>query len=216
MPQVDPTAIIEKQKQEERQSKKKKIARTFVFSALGALLGAALCVMLDFLFIGSVTGIFYLIVGMAACAFYHYFIQRKDQKKIHILIVVIACMLVTVLSVFVECMILHSNLVQDAGMNTFEKTIELYRQNISNNGIMSEAHQTVSGEVLYYNLSILAINITCAVMASIGFLATFGILSVVTKSWEKKHGQQNVEYGYSTRKSRPAKNSKKAKGKKHR
>ena len=35
MPQVDPTAIIEKQKQEERQSKKKKIARTFVFSALG-------------------------------------------------------------------------------------------------------------------------------------------------------------------------------------
>ena len=87
-------------------------------------------------------------------------------------------------------------------MNVFEKTIELYKQNISNNGLMSQAHKTVNGEILYYDLSIMAFHIVCTLMAEIGFFASYGILSVVSKSWEKKHGKVNVEYGYASRKSR--------------
>lgn len=211
---IDPTAMLEQQKKEKSESKQMKISRTFVFSLLGALLGAAICVLLDFVFIGSVTGIFYLIVGMSSYAFYQYFIQRKDQRKIHILIIAIACLLVTVLSVFVECMILHASEVQNVEMNIFEKTIELYRQNISANGFANKAHQTVGGEVLYYSLSILSIHTMCAFVAEVGFFVTCGVLSLVTKSWEKKHGQENAEYGYSTRKTRNT--NKKAKGKNRR
>lgn len=199
---IDPTAMLEKQKQEKRESKQAKIGRVFVFSALGALVGAAICVLIDWFFIGSITGAFYLLSGMAACAFYLYFIQRNDQKKIHLLIIAVAILLVSVLSVFVECMILHSHEVLDTDMNIFEKTIELYKQNISNNGLMSQAHQTVNGDILYYDLSIMAFHVVCTLMAEIGFFASYGILSVVSKSWEKKHGKENVEYGYASRKSR--------------
>lgn len=211
---IDPTAMLEQQKKEKSESKQMKISRTFVFSLLGALLGAAICVLLDFVFIGSVTGIFYLLVGMSSYAFYLYFVQRKDQRKIHILIIAIACLLVTVLSVFVECMILHASEVQNVEMNIFEKTIELYRQNISANGFANKAHQTVGGEVLYYSLSILSIHTMCAFVAEVGFFVTCGVLSLATKSWEKKHGQENAEYGYSTRKTRNT--NKKAKGKNRR
>lgn len=202
MANIDPTAMLEEQKKVKRESKQMKIGRVFVFSALGALLGAAICVLLDWYFIDSITGAFYLLSGMSACAFYLYFIQRKDQKRIHLLVIAMAILLVTVLSVFVECMILHSGEVLNEEMNILEKTIELYRQNISNNGLANQAHQTANGEVIYYNLSIMAFHIVCTIMAEIGFFASYGILSVVSKSWEKKHGQKNVEYGYASRKSR--------------
>ena len=203
---IDPTAMLEKQKQEKREAKQTKIGRVFIFSALGALVGAALCVLIDWFLGDSINGIFYLISGMSACAFYLYFIQRKDQKKIHLLIIAAAILLVTVLSIFVEFMILHSAEVRYADMNVFEKTIELYKQNISNNGLTSQAHQMTNGEVLYYDMSIMAFHIMSTIMAEIGFFASYGILSVVTKSWEKKHGKENVEYGYVTRKSRSSKN----------
>lgn len=196
---IDPTAMLEKQKQEKAAKNQKKISRTFIFSLLGAIVGAAICVLLDYIFIGSVTGIFYLLVGMSAYAFYLYFIPRKNQRKIHILIIAIACFLATVLSVFIECMILHAGDVQAADMNILEKTLELYSQNISANGFSNQAHVTVGGDVLYYSLSILSIHTMCAIVAEVGFFATFGILTPVTKRWEKKHNQQNVEYGYSSR-----------------
>ena len=38
-----------------------------------------------------------------------------------------ACLLATMLSVFLECMILYAPDVKDASMNIFQKTMELYR-----------------------------------------------------------------------------------------
>jgi len=210
---IDPTAMLEQQKKQKSEEKQKRIPRVFLFSFLGALVGAILCVLLDYVLIGSVTGLFYLLVGMSSYVFYLYFIQRKHQKKIHLIVIAAACLLATMLSVFLECMILYAPDVKDASMNIFQKTIELYRYNISQNGFLSQAHQTTSGDVLYYSLSILSTHIVCAVMAEIGFFASFGILTPITKKWEKKHGQENAEYGYSVRKSRTA-SKKSNKGKK--
>ena len=199
---IDPTAMLEQQKKQKSEEKEKRIPKVFAFSLLGALIGGMLCVLLDFVLIGSVTGLFYLIVGMSAYAFYLYFIQRKHQKKIHLLVIAVACLLATLLSVFLECMILYAPDVKDASMNIFQKTMELYKYNISQNGFSSQAHQTIGGDVLYYSLSLISTHIVCALMAEIGFFASFGILTPITKKWEKKHGQENTEYGYSTRKSR--------------
>ena len=211
---IDPTAMLEQQKKQKSEEKQKRTSRVLVFSLLGALVGAMLCVLADFVLIDSVTGLFYLIVGVAAYAFYLYFIQRKDQKKIHILIIAIACLLVTILSVFVECMILYAPSLEDADMNIFQKTIEVYRLNISQNGFASQVHQTVNGDVLYYSLSLLSTHIVCAFMAEIGLFASFCILTPITKKWEKKHGQENVEYGYYAKKSRTVSKKQFKKGKK--
>ncbi|MBE7058518.1 MAG: hypothetical protein E7387_05405 [Ruminococcaceae bacterium] len=199
---IDPTAMLEQQKKQKSEEKQKRIPQVFIFSLLGALVGGMLCVLLDFVLIGSVTGLFYLLVGMSAYAFYLYFIQRKHQKKIHLLVIAMACLLATMLSVFLECMILYAPDVKDASMNIFQKTMELYKHNISRNGFSSQAHQTIGGDVLYYSLSLISTHIVCAIMAEIGFFASFGILTPITKKWEKKHGQENTEYGYSTRKNR--------------
>ena len=57
---IDPTAMLEKQKQEKREAKQTKIGRVFIFSALGALVGVALCVLVDWFLGDSINGIFYL------------------------------------------------------------------------------------------------------------------------------------------------------------
>ena len=205
---VDPTLLNEQKELKRKQEKSTNVWRTLLFSFLGALTGAAVCVVIDY-FIGNITGAIYFFVGMTACAFYQYFIEKKDQKKYHIFIVMIACLLATALAVFVSCMILYAPQIQDADMNFIEKTFELYRVNITENGFNSYKHQYAYGSNnVFFDLSILSFHVVCAIMSFVGVAASWLFISISSSIWSKKHRNEKVNYSYSSRKSKPKRKKK--------
>ncbi len=183
---LDPTALNEKNRQKDVAETKN--LRAFLFSLLGALAGAAVCMLADY-FVGNIAGIVYLFVGMSAYAFYQYFVERKDQRRFHMLLIALSCVIATVLAVFLDCAILYAQRLPEPDMNFLEKTFELYRINITQNGA-----------AVFFDLSILSFHILCALMALLGLLLSWIFVKYATKAWEKKHGDQNANYSYSSRK----------------
>lgn len=201
---VDPTALNEKKKQKEEKKETKNL-RTFGFSLLGALAGAAVCMIVDY-FVGNITGLVYLFVGMSSYAFYQYFVERKDQRGSHFLLIALSCLLATILAVFSDCMILYAQQVQEPDMNILEKTFELYRINITENGLNNYQHfYADGGSAVFFDPSILLFHIVCAVMSLIGLFLSWVFVKCSTKAWEKKHGNKNANYSYSSRKKRKRK-----------
>ena len=200
---VDPTALNNKMNGGSAEDKESKNLRAFVFSLLGALAGAAACVIVDY-FVGNITGLVYLFVGMASYAFYLYFVERKDQKRIHLLWIAVSCVLATALAVFVDCMILYAPHIQDPDMNFFEKTMELYRINVSSNGFNSYKH-LYSDQGFQLDMSLLAFHAVCALMSIVGLALSWVFVKYATKAWEKKHGQKNADYSYASRKKKAKK-----------
>ncbi|MFR1517335.1 MAG: hypothetical protein ACLSVG_00965 [Clostridia bacterium] len=196
---VDPTALNEQKLQKQQKGETKNL-RAFLFSLLGAVTGAAVCMIVDY-FMGNITGLVYLFVGMSAYAFYQYFVERKDQRNFHMLLLVLACILATMLAVFADCAILYAQQVREPDMNFIEKTFELYRINIAGNGLSSYKHSYADGaSAVFFDLSILSFHIVCAVMALIGLFLSWTFVRFATKSWEKKHHGQNADYSYASRK----------------
>ncbi len=195
---LDPTALNEKNRQKDVAETKN--LRAFLFSLLGALAGAAVCMLADY-FVGNIAGIVYLFVGMSAYAFYQYFVERKDQRRFHMLLIALSCVIATVLAVFLDCAILYAQRLPEPDMNFLEKTFELYRINITQNGLNSYAHSYAeNGAAVFFDLSILSFHILCALMALLGLLLSWIFVKYATKAWEKKHGDQNANYSYSSRK----------------
>ncbi|HBV51503.1 MAG TPA: hypothetical protein DEF06_04400 [Clostridiales bacterium] len=200
---VDPTSLNEKKRQSPEREETKNL-RAFLFSLLGALAGAAVCVAIDYYFMGNITGLIYLFAGMTSYAFYQYFVERKDQKPIHLLFIALSCVLAATLAVFISCLILYAGQVQEPGMNFLEKTFELYRLNVTANGLQNYQHAyNGSGETMYFDLSLLSFHIVCAVMALLGLLLSWGFVKLATNVWEKRHGNQNTNYSYTSRKKNP-------------
>lgn len=196
---VDPTALNEQKRQNKKEAQN---ARAFLFSLLGALTGAAVCVLADCLFIKNITGILYVFPGMTAYAFYLYFVERKDQKNMHMLFVALSCVIATVLAVFISTAILYAPAVPDGNMNFIQKTFELYRVNISQNGFTSEKYYTGVQEHPQYSLSLIAFHVICAVMSLVGLMLSWLFVKFVGGSWEKKHGKQDYSYSGRTRKNK--------------
>ncbi len=196
---VDPTALAKQIK--EKQTKFTPNLRAFVFSLLGAVVGGVVCLIIDYFFMGNVTGVLYLFTGMSAYAFYQYFVEKKDQNKKQILILILACVLATLLTVFLESMLLYAPNVQQADMNILEKTFFLYKENILNNGIFSYKESfSTDGKLIQYQLSLIAIHAVCAIMSVIAMLLSWLLLGLASKSWENKHKGDNTNYSYSSRK----------------
>lgn len=193
---VDPSALAKKKEKE--QSNFAINGRAFLFSILGAVIGGIVCLVLDYFLMGNITGIFYIFPGMSAYAFYQYFVEIKDQRKIHLLILSAACILGTVLTVFLECMVLYAPRVEMADMNILEKVFHLYSVNLSNNGIVSYKQVTGSHEVI--SMSLLAYHIMCAFLSVVSMLCTSLVLGFMSHSWEKKHPGANANYSYTSRK----------------
>lgn len=148
---VDPTSLNAKKRQSPEREETKNL-RAFLFSLLGALAGAAVCVAVDYYFMGNITGLIYLFAGMTSYAFYQYFVERKDQKPIHLLFIALSCVLAATLAVFISCLILYAGQVQEPGMNFLEKTFELYRLNVTANGLQNYQHAyNGSGETMYFD-----------------------------------------------------------------
>ncbi len=167
--------------------------RAFLFSLLGAFTGAAVCVTADY-FVGNISGILYIFTGMTAYAFYVYFVRREDQKNIHILLVAASCLIAVTAAVFAECAVNYAGSIQDPDMNIIQKTFELYRLNITENGFSNYKYMSQSSDQPVYSLSILLSNITCAVMSFIGLGLSWLFVRFAGDSWEKKHGRQDYSY----------------------
>ena len=193
---VDPSALANKKDKDK--SNFAINGRAFLFSLIGAVVGGLVCLVIDFLLMGNITSLFYIFPGMSAYAFYQYFVENKDQRKIHLLILSIACILGTIFTVFLECMVLYAPRVEMVDMNILEKVFHLYSVNLSNNGILSYKQVTGSHEVI--SMSILAYHIICAFLSVVSMLCTSLVLGFMSHSWEKKHPGANANYSYTSRK----------------
>ena len=60
---VDPTSLNEKKRKNPEKEETKNL-RAFLFSLLGALAGAAVCVAVNYFFTGNITGLIYVFAGM--------------------------------------------------------------------------------------------------------------------------------------------------------
>ena len=195
---VDPTALNEQKKLKSAGDQTKNL-RAFIFSLLGALAGAAVCVFADF-FIGNITGILYLFVGMAACAFYLYFIDKPNQRNYHFAFIAVACVIATIAAVFVDVMILYASQVQEPDMNVLQKALELYKVNIAGNGFNSYKHIFTDNSAVLLDLSLLSFHTVCAFMSLVGLSLSWLFIKISSKGYEKKHGSDNSNYSYSSRK----------------
>lgn len=204
---VDPSALAKKK--EKDKSSFAINSRAFLFSLIGAIIGGLVCFVLDYFLMGNITSLFYIFPGMSAYAFYQYFIENKDQRKIHLLILSIACILGTIFTVFLECMVLYAPRVEMADMNILEKVFHLYSVNLSSNGILSYKQITGSHEV--YHMSLLAYHIMCAFLSVVSMLCTSLVLGFMSYSWEKKHPGANTNYSYTSRKKKSKKKGNKKK-----
>lgn len=207
---VDPTLLNEqKSKKKSEDEKTSLILRTIVFSVLGALAGAFVCVMTDY-FVGNITGLIYLFIGMTTCAFYMYFIDKKDQNKMHIIILIAACILISSLAVFISSGILYSDGINEPDMNILEKTFELYRQNIRQNGFLSYKHESVGdNNIMHYDMSLLAFHLVCTIMSLIGLALSLVFVRLTSNRWDKKHHGEKANYSYSSRVKRSKRKKKK-------
>lgn len=200
---VDPTALNKQNKQQNKQPDSKN-TRAFLFSLLGALAGAGVCLIVDY-FVGNIAGIVYLFIGIAACAFYQYFLERQDQKKRHFALLVLACLLVSALAVFFSSMILYASKVAEPEMNLLQKTFELYRINIGENGFENYIHTLPEQGTAYFDFSLLSFHTVCAVMSLLGLGLSWLFVTLSSKSWEKKHTAAHVDYSYASRQKRKSK-----------
>lgn len=192
---VDPTALAKKNKN--GKSNMPLNFRVFLFSLLGAIVGGAVCAVIDVLFMQNVNFIFYIFSGMSAYAFYLYFIEKKEQKKFHLLLISIACILATIITVFIESMIFYGTEVIGSG-NILQNTFLLYGEVIKDQGFRSYM-EVIDGETQYH-FSLLIIHILCAAASVIAMLLTSVVLRLTTNSWEKKHKGANVNYSYTSKK----------------
>lgn len=198
---VDPTALNE-QIENKRHGRSGGFLRAFIVSIIGAIVGAAVCVLIDYFFMGNITSTFYLIDGMTAYAFYLYFVERQRQSNIHVFITALACLIAVSIAVFVSCAVLY---VPEAGefsesTNFIGKTFDFYVKNISDVGF--SAYKDISG----YHFSMLQYHILCPLLSWAGLGLSWLFVTFVGGSWEKKHGRQ--DYSYSGRKHKAKKKGK--------
>lgn len=202
---VDPTKL------NQDLSKKKKTSehtylRAFIFSFIGALVGAALTIAIHYFFVRSAISFF--LCGMGAYAIYIYFVEGEAKKKRHIFIMLLSALLATIIVTFIDFMLLEPS-IQKAEGNIFSNTIEMYAYNIKEVGFTSYIQQsTVEGHTTdELQMSVLLINTINYLFTVIGLMLSWLFVTVSTDRYDKKHGNDSSKgnYGYSTRKPRKKK-----------
>lgn len=199
---VDPTKLNQELNKKNTKSEHTYL-RAFVFSFIGALVGAVLSILIHYFFVRSAISFF--LCGMGAYALYVYFIEGEDKKKGHIFMMLLSAFLATVIVTFVDFMLLEPS-IQKAEGNIFANTFEMYAYNIKEVGFVSYIQESnIDGNTTdEVNLSVLLINTINYIFSVIGLLLSWVFVSVSTKKYEKKHGKAaaGVSYGYSSRKPR--------------
>lgn len=200
---VDPTALNEQKRKNRRNDDKGSvILRAFIFSLLGGLAGAAVCVLADYFYVGNISAVLCVFPGMAAYAFYLYFVERQEQKNIHLIFVLISCFAATSVIVFAESALIYAPaLIKNPDMNFIQKTFEFYSRNISEMGFSAQKYIDMAGKE-QYSISILLYHIACPIMSFLGLLLSWLFVKFVGGSWEKKHGKQDYSYAGRTKRTK--------------
>lgn len=202
---VDPTKLNQELNKKNIKSEHTYL-RAFIFSFIGALVGAALSIMIHYFFVR--TALSFFLCGMGAYALYIYFIEGEAKKKGHIFAMLVSTLLATIIVTFVDFMLLEPS-IQKAEGNIFVNTFEMYAYNIKEVGFVSYIQESnINGNTTdEVNMSVLLINTINYLFSVVGLFLSWLFVSVSSKQYEKKHGKDTagVSYGYSSRKPRKKK-----------